>query len=99
MSNLSATTQGALLRNRNRRMTRIILQNLTPWSPGLVVTAGQYVSSENGTAPWLATSSGISGATAPTGPMRTFNDGGVTWVRADIQSLLTYRYSGAPTPA
>ena len=95
---LSAQTQGAMLRMRNRRITRLILQSLTAWRTGLAVTEGQYVSSENGTSPWLATSNGTTGVTAPTG-RGSFNDGGVTWVRADVQSLLTYRYSGAPTPA
>jgi hypothetical protein len=95
---LSTQVQGALLRMRNRRITRVILQSLTPWSPGLVVTAGEYVSSENGTSPWLATSSGTTGALAPTG-QGAFNDGGVEWIRVDIQSLLTFKYSGAPTPA
>jgi hypothetical protein len=98
MMGLSATMQGALLRNRNRRIERQILQSLTPWSSGLVVTAGQYVSSENTTSVWLATSSGTTGATAPTG-QGAFNDGGVQWVRADIQSLLTFKFTGAPTPA
>ena len=95
---ITAQTQGALLRMRNRRITRQILQSLTAWSSGLPVMEGEYVSSENGTSPWLAMSSGTTGASAPTGS-GSFNDGGVTWVRADIQSLLTYRYSGAPTPA
>lgn len=98
MSNLSATTQGALLRMRNRRMTRVILQSLTRWSPGLVVTEGQYVSSENGTSPWLAQNSGTTGATAPTGAGLQ-SDGVVTWLRVDVQSLLTFKYTGAPTPA
>jgi hypothetical protein len=95
---LSAQTQGALLRMRNRRVARQILQSLTAWSTGLTVTEGEYVSSENGTSPWLATSSGTTGATAPTG-QGAFNDGGVQWVRADIQSLLTFKFTGAPTPA
>jgi hypothetical protein len=95
---LSAQVQGALLRMRNRRLTRLILQGLTPWSSGLTVTTGDYVSSENGTSAWRATSSGTSGTNAPTG-QGAFNDGAVSWVRVDVQSLLTYRYTGAPTPA
>lgn len=95
---MDATTQGALLRNRNRRITRQILQSLTPWTTGLTVTAGQYVSSENGTSPWVARNSGVTGATAPTG-QGAVSDGVVTWVRADIQSLLQFNYSGAPSPA
>jgi hypothetical protein len=95
----SAQTQGALVRNRNRRITRQILQSLTPWSSGLVVTEGQLVSSENQTSAWTAQSSGTTGATAPTQVNGySVNDGGVVWVLTDIQSLLQYRYSGAPTP-
>jgi len=93
---MDATMQGALYRNRRRRQSRQILQSLTPWSSGLVVTAGQYVSSENGTAAFKATTSGTTGATSPTG--QTTNDGGVIWVRADIQSLLQFLNTSPPTP-
>jgi hypothetical protein len=51
------------------------------------VAAGQYVSSENGTAAFEATSSGTTGATFGVG---------VTFVRAYIQSL--FRMSSVPTP-
>jgi hypothetical protein len=94
---MDATTQGALLRNRNRRITRQILQSLTPWTTGLTVTAGQYVSSENGTTPWLAQNSGVTGATAPTG-QGVVSDGVVLWQRIDIQSLLQFKFNGAPSP-
>jgi hypothetical protein len=94
---LTAQTQGALLRMRNRRITRQLLESLTPWSHGLSVVDGQLVSSENGNSPWLATSTGTTGTNAPTG-QGAFNDGAVSWVRVDVQSLLTYRYTGAPTP-
>ena len=93
---MDSVLQGALYRNRRRRLSRVILGKLTPWSTGLVVTAGQYVSAENGTAAFLATTSGTTGATAPTG--RTTNDGGVTWVRADIQSLLQFLNTSPNTP-
>jgi hypothetical protein len=97
---MDATMQGALLRARKRRIARQILQSLTPWSgPGLSVTAGQYVSSENGTSAWLAATTGTTGSQAPTGQAVLFDDGGVSWTRADVQSLLKYQYSGAPTPA
>jgi hypothetical protein len=95
---ISAQMQGALLRARKRRIARQILQSLTPWSHGLIVTAGQYVSSENGTSAWLAVTSGTTGTQSPTGQNVLFNDGGVDWTRADVQSLLQYQYSGAPTP-
>lgn len=95
----TAQMQGALLRARKRRIARQILQSLTPWSSGLVVSAGQYVSAENQTSAWLAVTSGTTGASSPTGQAVLFDDGGVSWTRADVQSLLQYQYSGAPTPA
>ena len=89
----SATMQGALYRNRRRRLARLLLGKLTAWTTGLVVTAGQYVSGENGTAAFKATTSGT---TAGTGPL---TDTGVTFVRADIQSLLQFLNSTTlPTP-
>ena len=94
---ISSAQQAALYYARRRRLAVTVMQTLTPWSHGLVVTAGQYVTSENGNAPFLATSSGTTGATAPAGA-GAINDGGVNWVRADIQSLLQFLYSGAPTP-
>lgn len=94
---MDAQTQGALYRNRRRRLSRVILQSLTPWSSGLNVTAGQYVSSENGTTPWLAQNSGVSGATVPTGTGLQ-SDGAVTWLRVDIQSLLQFLNTEVPTP-
>jgi hypothetical protein len=94
----SAQMQGALLRARKRRIARQILQALTPWSASLPVTAGQYVSSENGTSAWLAVTSGTTGASAPTGQAVLFDDGGVSWTRSDVQSLARYQYSGPPTP-
>lgn len=94
----SAQMQGALLRARNRRITRQILQGLTAWRTGLVVTAGQYVSSENGTTPWIAATSGTTGASGPTGQGVIFDDGGVSWARVEIQSLLQFKFTKAPTP-
>lgn len=94
MSN--AAQQGALYRNRRHRLSRVILQSLTPWRTGLVVIVGQYVSSENGTSAYEATTSGTTGATAPTG--RSTNDGGVTWVKVGVQALLRFLNTGAPTP-
>lgn len=82
---------------RRRRMANIVLQQLTPWSSGLDVTAGDYVSSESGNSPWLATSSGTTGDRPPYG-QGAFSDGGVDWVRADIMSLLQFLYTGVPSP-
>jgi hypothetical protein len=96
---ISRAQQAALYYARRRRLALSILQKLTPWSEGLDVTEGQYVSS--GGAPFIASHNGTTGPRAPFG--QTFTDGhdgsgGVTWVRADMQSLLQFLYKGAPTP-
>lgn len=92
----SATQQGALYRARRRRLARLLLQRLTPWTPGLNCSAGDYVSSEAGTAAFVAGNSGVTGSIAPTGQQA--NDGAITWTRADIQSLLRFGFTGLPTP-
>lgn len=94
---VSRAQQAGLYYARRRRLALSVMQKLTPWAHGLTVTEGQYVTSENGVAPFLATSSGTTGTTAPAGT-GAISDGGVNWVRADIQSLLQFLYSGAPTP-
>jgi hypothetical protein len=94
----NSAAQAGMYYARQRRRAAVLLNSLTPWSSGLAVTAGQYVSSEGGNTPWKATSSGTTGATAPNG-QGVVNDGGVTWQRVDIQSLLTFLYTGIPTPA
>jgi hypothetical protein len=91
--------QAALYYARRRRLALSVLQTLTPWSEGLAVTEGQYVSS--GGAPFIAAHDGTTGPNAPFG--QSFADGldgsgGVTWVRADMQSLLQFLYKGVPTP-
>lgn len=83
---------------RRRRKANLILQSLTPWDSGLTVSVGDYVSSENGTSPWIATTAGTSGSSPPTG-QGAFNDGGVSWLRVDIPSLLQFLYSAAPAPS
>jgi len=76
-------------------MANIILKQVAPWSQGLNVTAGQYVTS--GGSLWQASENGTTGATPPTG-FSLFNDGAVAWKPADIMSLLQYLYTGVPTP-
>lgn len=93
----SATQQGALYRARRRRLARVLLQRLTAWAPGQTVSAGDYVSSEAGTAAFVAGNSGVTGAgPAPSGPQAS--DGAITWTRADTQSLLRFAFVGLPTP-
>jgi hypothetical protein len=93
----TVSQQGGLYYARQRRKANALLQALTPWSAGLPVTAGQYVSSENGNTPWVATGSGTTGATAPSG-QGVVNDGAVSWRRVDTLYLLRYLYTGVPTP-
>jgi hypothetical protein len=82
---------------RRRRLALSVLNTLTPWSEGLEVSQGQYVSC--GGSPYIASHDGTTGPNAPTGHTSTDSpSGGVTWVRADIQSLLQFLYKGAPTP-
>ncbi len=93
---MTTQMQGVLYRMRRRRLARVVLQSLTAWAPGLVVAAGQYVSSQSGNVAYVATSSGTTGATMPVG--QSANDGGVSWILVDIQFLLNFLNSGAPTP-
>lgn len=96
---MDSTMAGALYRNRRRRLSRVILGNLTAFTSGLTVTEGDYVSSENGTSAWQAQNSGVSGATAPTQVNgRQVSDGTITWTLVSIQSLLAFLNSPPPTP-
>jgi hypothetical protein len=92
---ITRSQQAALYYARRRRLALTVMQTLTPWAEGLTVTKGQYV--VHGDAPFLSTSGGTAGSTAPVG-FGASNDGGVGWVRVDIQSLLQFLYKGAPTP-
>jgi len=96
---VTGAQQAALYYARRRRLALSVLRKLTPWSAGLNVTGGHYVSS--GGAAYIASHDGTTGPNAPLG--QSFTDGhdgsgGVAWVRADTQSLLQFLYRGAPTP-
>jgi hypothetical protein len=83
-----------MYRARRRRLARLILSKLTPWAPGLITAAGQFVSGENRTALFKAATSGTTAGTSPT------TDSGVTWVRTDINVLLAFlNQTTLPTPA
>jgi hypothetical protein len=86
----------ALYAMRRRRALNLLFLTVTPWSAGLTVTTGQYVSI--GQTLWQATSTGTSGATKPINSGDS--DGGVTWVKQAIMSIWQYRYatSAVPTP-
>jgi hypothetical protein len=77
----SARRQAGLYYARKNTRARVRVSNLTPWSAGLVitsgmVTAGTYVQSFGQA--YIATSSGTTGATAPSGNSASY-DGGVHW--------------------
>jgi hypothetical protein len=98
----SNQSQALSLRNRKMRRARQILQTLTPWSAGLVISeAGIYVSSESGQAAFVSTGAGTTAGSSPTGQVFT-DAGGVSWERVDIASLLqflnTYLNGGIPSP-
>ncbi len=93
---MTAALQGAMYRARKRRIARQLLQSCTPWSAGLNVLLGEFVTTANGTILYRAQNSGTTGPTSPTG--FTAFDGGVHWTLADNQSLLPFAYVGVPTP-
>lgn len=56
----------------------VAINNPINWAQGQSITSGDYRLSDNGKV-YAATSSGTTGATAPTGTGTGINDGGVTW--------------------
>jgi len=77
---MSIGTQGqaAAWRIRRYNRSRIFTANLTLWSSGLSVSAGDYVQSFG--LAWQARNSGTTGATAPTNAQaNTVSDGAITW--------------------
>ena len=53
--------------------------DITAWAQGQTITSGQKRTSDANTRVYVATSSGTTGSTAPTGTGTGINDGGVTW--------------------
>jgi hypothetical protein len=94
----TSVMQGALLRNRNRRIARLLMQTeVSPWSALTVVESGMYVTTDNGQTLLYANAGGTTGSAAPTHP--TYSDT-ISWSAASSQVLLQYRFSssGVPTP-
>jgi hypothetical protein len=91
------TMQGALYRNRRRRLARVLMATITAWSAALVVEAGQFVTVDNGNTLLLAQSSATTGAVEPASP--TYPDN-VAWSVASQMQLLAFQYApdGVPTP-
>jgi hypothetical protein len=83
---LNAQDQASAFRIRKYNRSRRYTENLTPWSAGLPVTIGDYVSSFG--LAWQAQNSGITGAVAPSNASgNTVTDGVVRW--SHVPLLLT----------
>jgi hypothetical protein len=86
--------QGALYRNRRRRLARLLMQTqVTAWTANVEVEEGIFVTTDNGTTLLQAQSSGTTGSVAPTCP--TYADR-VKWAVVSSQVLLSYQYQGIP---
>ncbi|MGD0023603.1 MAG: hypothetical protein ABSC37_03100 [Xanthobacteraceae bacterium] len=88
---LATVTQAAAYFMRRNRKSRVIVDNLTQWTPGLTVTAGQYVKSYGKA--YRATNSGTTGTMAPTALQGDQSDGAIIW-NANAQIFL----ESPPTP-
>jgi hypothetical protein len=83
---------------RKRSKARRVIQELTPWSSGLVVTGGQFVT--NAGSAYKALNSGTTGASAPTQTQGQHSDGAVTWQFVDPAFFSTLLFdTSLPTPA
>jgi hypothetical protein len=82
------------------RLSRLVLQSLVPFSVGLTVTEGDFISSDLGSTLWIAQNSGTSGATAPTiANGRTVQiDGSILWQPSDLAILARYVFQAPPQP-
>ena len=81
-----ATQAAALWRIRKHSRSRRFISRLTPWSPGLAVSEGDYVQSFDNA--YRAASGGVTGATPPNNISgNTMSDGAVTW--GHVAYLLT----------
>ncbi len=90
--------QSAAFFQRKRSKARRVIQALTPWSQGLVVSAGQYVSNANNG--YQALNSGTTGSSAPTQIQGQHSDGAVTWQFVDPTFFGTLLFdTSLPTPA
>lgn len=73
----NAAAQSAMYFNRRRSKSRRYVDALTPWSPGLNITAGMAVQSFD--LGYVAANSGVTGpGPAPSGNGQS-NDGAIVW--------------------
>jgi hypothetical protein len=83
---MSEAAQAAMYYQRKLRRSRALVQALPKWSTGLVIVAGEFVQSEGNA--YRATTSGTTGATAPSGYTVAF-DGTVHWAYVNTRSIVT----------
>ena len=83
---------------RRLRRARVVQGNLTAWSAGLSVSAGQYV--QNVGLAFQAQNSGTTGHDAPTQNAGAFEDGspGITWTAVPTTAFIDYILTAPPTP-
>ncbi|HUZ34020.1 MAG TPA: hypothetical protein VMV19_18215 [Xanthobacteraceae bacterium] len=92
----SAARAAGLKYARLNRMARVTVQNLTPWSAGLVVSAGEYIT--NVSLAYQALNSGTTAGTQGPTQYGQFTDaGGVTWLFVPTQAFV--RIPNPATPA
>lgn len=93
--NLTSQQQAGLYYARRNRQGRVVLQGLTQWESSLAILTGDYV--QNAGSAYVADHSGTTGATAPTGYMKSY-DGGVEWTYVPPQMLndLVFEKPGSP---
>jgi hypothetical protein len=89
--------RAALYYARRNRRARVVIQGLTPWTPGLVVAAGEFVQNiGNG---YLAITPGVTGAVPPIVDGGSQSDGVVDWEFQNPQVFINYIITPPPTPA
>lgn len=81
ISKMGGTAIFGASRNSDRYRTPALSENLTLWQPGQAITAGQFRGRYG--RKYIATTSGVTGATPPTHVTGSVSDGGVTWVYQD----------------
>jgi hypothetical protein len=92
---MNNTAQYSAWRIRRNNDARKLLNGLTPFSPGLSVTQGDFIQSVG--LCYQAQNSGTSGASAPTQTTGTYNDGAISWLFFETRALLL-QPQPLPTP-
>jgi hypothetical protein len=91
-------TDPTFFSRKKRRMAQIVLQSLVPFSVGLTVATGDYISSENRISAWVAMNPGTSADPAPTGTGIQVDGGGISWGKVDTALLARFVNNAPPQP-